>query len=170
MQRCSWANTSKILIDYHDQEWGVPVFNDHKHFEFLILESAQAGINWLTILKKRDNYRLAYNNFDPQQVALFDETKKIELLSNSGLIRNKLKINASITNAKHFLTIQKEFGSFSTYIWSFTNGKPIVGHWENIADIPSKTELSDKISLDMKKRGFGFLGSIIMIHICKRQV
>jgi DNA-3-methyladenine glycosylase I len=149
-------------MEYHDTEWDVPVFDDRKHFEFLVLESAQAGLSWITILKKRENYRKAYDNFDPKKVARYNEAKKAKLLANAGIIRNRLKIEASITNAQKFLEIQKEYGSFSNYIWGFTNGKPVVGKWKTIGTIPAKTELSDKISLDMKKRGFKFLGSIIM--------
>jgi DNA-3-methyladenine glycosylase I len=140
----------------------VPVFDDKKHFEFLVLESAQAGLSWITILKKRENYRKAYDNFDPKKVARYSEAKKAKLLANAGIIRNRLKIEASITNAQKFLEIQKEYGSFSNYIWSFTKGKPVIGKWKSIDAIPARTELSDKVSLDMKKRGFKFLGSIIM--------
>jgi DNA-3-methyladenine glycosylase I len=149
-------------MEYHDTEWGVPVFDDQKHFEFLVLESAQAGLSWITILKKRENYRKAYDNFDPKKVARYGEAKKAKLLADAGIIRNRLKIEASITNAQRFLEIQKEFGSFSNYIWGFTNGKPVVGKRKTLGEIPARTELSDKISLDLKKRGFKFLGSIIM--------
>jgi DNA-3-methyladenine glycosylase I len=149
-------------MEYHDKEWGVPVYDDQKHFEFLVLESAQAGLSWITILKKRENYRKAYDNFDPQKVARYTDAKKAKLLSDAGIVRNRLKVEASISNAKKFLEIQKEFGSFSNYIWSFTNGKPVVGKWKNLSEIPAKTELSDIISLNLKKRGFKFLGSIII--------
>jgi DNA-3-methyladenine glycosylase I len=149
-------------MQYHDTEWGVPVFDDHKHFEFLVLESAQAGLSWITILKKRENYRKAYDNFNPEKVAHYTEAKKAKLLADAGIVRNRLKIEASITNAQNFLKIQKEFGSFSDYIWGFTNGKPVVGKWKSICELPAKTELSDKVSLDLKKRGFKFLGSTIM--------
>jgi DNA-3-methyladenine glycosylase I len=162
MKRCSWCTSSEIYITYHDTEWGVPVFDDQKHFEFLVLESAQAGLSWITILKKRENYRKAYDNFDPKKVARYGEAKKAKLLANAGIIRNRLKIEASITNAQKFLEIQKEYGSFSNYIWGFTKGKPVVGKWKSIDAIPARTELSDRVSLDMKKRGFKFLGSIIM--------
>ena len=160
MKRCEWCTGSELMMEYHDKEWGVPIFNDEKHFEFLTLESAQAGLSWITILKKRENYRKAYDNFNLKKVASYGEEKKEELLSNAGIIRNKLKIEASITNAQNFRQIQKEFGSFSNYIWGFTNGKPVVGKWKNIQEIPAKTELSDKISLELKKRGFKFIGSI----------
>jgi len=149
-------------MEYHDTEWGVPVFDDRKHFEFLVLESAQAGLSWITILKKRENYRKAYDNFDPVKVARYSEAKKAKLLADAGIVRNRLKIEASITNAQKFLEIQKEFGSFSNYIWGFTGGKPVVGKWKSLSELPAKTELSDKISLDLKKRGFKFLGSVIM--------
>jgi len=149
-------------MNYHDAEWGVPVFDDRKHFEFLVLESAQAGLSWITILKKRENYRKAYDNFDPEKVAKYTEAKKAKLLSDAGIVRNRLKIESSIGNAQKFLEIQKEYGSFSGYIWSFTNGKPVTGKWKQLHEIPAKTELSDKISLDLKKRGFKFLGSTIM--------
>ena len=162
LKRCDWCTGSELYMEYHDKEWGVPVFDDRKHFEFLVLESAQAGLSWITILKKRENYRKAYDGFDPKKVALYGDKKKSELLDNSGIIRNRLKIEASINNAKHFLEIQKEFGRFSDYIWSFTKGKPIKGKWKNLEDIPAKTELSDRISADLKKRGFKFLGSTII--------
>ena len=149
-------------MEYHDTEWGVPVFDDQKHFEFLVLESAQAGLSWITILKKRENYRKAYDNFDPKKVARYGEAKKAKLLADAGIVRNRLKIEASITNAQNFLLIQKEFGSFSDYIWSFSGGKPVVGKWKQIDEIPARTDISDKISLDLKKRGFKFLGSVIM--------
>ncbi|MBP2072151.1 MAG: DNA-3-methyladenine glycosylase [Thermoanaerobacterium sp.] len=166
MERCPWCLKDEIYIKYHDTEWGVPVHDDKIHFEFLVLESAQAGLNWLTILKKRDNYRKAYDDFDPYKVSLFDEKKILELLNDKGIIRNRKKIESSIINAKAFLKIQKEYGSFDSYIWSFTEGKPIINHWKSIEEIPSKTPLSDKISNDLKKRGFKFVGStIIYSHI-----
>jgi DNA-3-methyladenine glycosylase I len=140
----------------------VPVFDDQKHFEFLVLESAQAGLSWITILKKRENYRRAYNGFDPEKVTRYGEKKKAALLANQGIVRNRLKIEASINNAKCFLEVQKEFGSFSNYIWSFTKGKQIKGKWKTLTEIPARTELSDRIAADMKKRGFKFLGSIII--------
>jgi DNA-3-methyladenine glycosylase I len=149
-------------MKYHDAEWGVPVFDDRKHFEFLVLESAQAGLSWITILKKRENYRKAYDGFDPAKVARYGLEKKEKLLADAGIVRNRLKIEASITNAQKFLEIQKEFGGFSNYIWGFTNGKPVVGKWKSLEELPVKTELSDTISLDLKKRGFKFLGSIII--------
>jgi len=162
VKRCEWCTGSELYMDYHDKEWGTPVFNDRKHFEFLVLESAQAGLSWITILKKRENYRKAYDGFDPKKVARYGDKKKGELLNNPGIIRNRLKIEASINNAARFLEIQKEFGSFSDYIWSFTKGKQIKGKCKTLSDIPARTELSDRISLDLKKRGFKFLGSIII--------
>lgn len=162
MKRCDWCMSSDLMMEYHDKEWGVPLFDDNKHFEFLCLESAQAGLSWATILNKRENYRKAYDNFDPEKVALYDDDKKAELLDNPGIIRNKLKVNASITNAQIFLEIQKEFGSFSNYIWGFTDGKQVVGNWKSVEEIPAKTELSDEIAKDLKKRGIKFLGSITL--------
>ena len=162
MKRCEWCAGSQLYMDYHDIEWGVPVFDDQKHFEFLSLESAQAGLSWITILKKRENYRKAYDNFDPKKVARYTEAKKAKLMADAGIVRNRLKIEASVNNAKLFLEIQKEFDSFSNYIWSFSKGKPVVGKWKSLEEIPAKTELSDKIALDLKKRGFKFLGSIVV--------
>ena len=162
IKRCEWCTGSELYMNYHDTEWGVPVFDDRKHFEFLVLESAQAGLSWITILKKRENYRTAYNGFDPEKVARYGEKKKAALLANPEIIRNRLKIEASVNNAKRFLEIQKEFGSFSNYIWAFAKNRQITGKWKTLAMIPARTELSDQISADMKKRGFKFLGSIIM--------
>ena len=162
LKRCDWCTGSELYMAYHDKEWGTPVFDDRRHFEFLVLESAQAGLSWITILKKRENYRKAYDGFDPKKVARYGDKKKKELLNNSGIIRNRLKIEASINNAVCFLEIQKEFGSFSNYIWSFTKGKQIKGKCKTLSDIPARTELSDRISADLKKRGFKFLGSIII--------
>ncbi len=162
MKRCSWCEGNEIYIKYHDEEWGVPVHNDNKHFEFLILEGAQAGLSWLTILKRRDTYRKAYNGFDPSIVAKYDEDKIQELLKDPGIIRNKLKVRASVNNAKLFLEIQKEFGSFNAYIWGFTDGKVIKNSWQNLSDVPAKTELSDRLSSDLKQRGFKFTGSTIV--------
>jgi DNA-3-methyladenine glycosylase I len=149
-------------MQYHDTEWGVPVFDDRKHFEFMVLESAQAGLSWITILKKRENYRRAYDNFDPVKVARYKEAKKNKLLADAGIVRNHLKIEASINNAIHFLEIQKEAGSFSNYIWSFTDGKPVINKWKDLSELPARSELSDRISKDLKQRGFKFLGSVIM--------
>lgn len=162
MNRCDWCGDNELYVKYHDEEWGVPVHDDRKHFEFLVLESAQAGLNWLTILKKRENYRKAYDGFDYMKVAQYDENKIEELMQDKGIIRNRLKINASINNAKYFIEIQKEFGSFDNYIWGFTGNKPLVNHWQDISQVPASSSLSDKVSLDLKKRGFKFLGTIIV--------
>ncbi|MBN1927419.1 MAG: DNA-3-methyladenine glycosylase I [Prolixibacteraceae bacterium] len=162
INRCEWANGSDIYQRYHDEEWGVPVFDDIKLFEFLVLESAQAGLSWITILKRREAYRKAFASFDPEIVATFDEKKVLELLENEGIIRNKKKIEAAINNAKVFLKVQKEFSSFSNYIWKFTNGKSIINHYKQLSEIPAKTRLSEEISKDMKKRGFSFLGPVII--------
>jgi DNA-3-methyladenine glycosylase I len=150
---------SELMMEYHDIEWGVPLFDDHKHFEFLTLESAQAGLSWATILKKRENYQKAYDNFDLKKIAHYGEAKKVKLLADVGIVRNQLKIYSSIINAQKYLEIQNEFGSYSDYVWAFVNEKPVIGKWKSLQEIPAKTELSDKISLDMKKRGFKFLGS-----------
>ena len=166
MERCPWPGKDEMYIKYHDEEWGVPVHDDSKHFEFLVLEGAQAGLSWLTILKRRENYRKAYDSFDPVKVAKYDEAKVEELLGNAGIIRNRKKIESSINNAKLFLEVQKEFGSFDKYIWSFVDHKPVVNAWKTLSEIPATTELSDRISKDLKKRGFSFVGStIIYAHI-----
>ena len=166
MERCPWPGKDEMYIKYHDEEWGVPVHDDSKHFEFLVLEGAQAGLSWLTILKRRENYRKAYDSFDPVKVAKYDEAKVEELLGNAGIIRNRKKIESSINNAKLFLEVQKEFGSFDNYIWSFVNHKPVINSWKKLSEIPATTELSDRISKDLKKRGFSFVGStIIYAHI-----
>jgi DNA-3-methyladenine glycosylase I len=162
IRRCEWCESGDLYREYHDTEWGVPVYDDRKHFEFLVLESAQAGLSWITILKKRENYRKAYDGFDPHKIAKYGEKKKASLLANPGIIRNRLKIEASINNAKCFLEIQKEFASFSNYIWSFTRGRQVTLKAKKLSEIPARTELSDQVSADMKKRGFKFLGSIIM--------
>lgn len=162
MNRCSWCGNDELYIKYHDEEWGVPVHDDKKHFEFLLLESAQAGLSWITILRKRENYREAYDAFDVIKVSQYDEKKVAELLSNAGIIRNRRKIEASISNAKEFLNIQMEFGSFDNYIWSFVGNKQIINHWNDLSQLPANTDLSDKISKDLKKRGFKFLGTTIV--------
>ncbi len=162
MNRCPWGTADDLYIRYHDEEWGVPVFDDRKQFEFLVLESAQAGLSWHTILKKRENFRQAYDNFDPKKVAAYDESKIEELMHNAGIIRNRRKIEASINNAQCFLELQKEFGSFCDYLWDFVSRKPVVNRWTEISQIPARTELSDSISKDMKKRGFKFLGPVII--------
>ena len=161
MNRCSWA-TNDLNIPYHDAEWGVPVNDDTKLFEFLILEGAQAGLSWDTILRKRENYRKAFDGFDPVKVARFSEANCAKLLSDEGIIRNRLKIASAVSNAKAFLKVQKEFGSFDTYIWGFVGGKPIDGKRKGFGDVPAKTEVSDGLSKDLRKRGFNFVGSTIM--------
>jgi DNA-3-methyladenine glycosylase I len=162
MERCSWCLKDDLYINYHDKEWGTPVHDDRKHFEFLVLESAQAGLNWYMVLQKRENYRNAYKGFDPVSVAKFTEKDVEILMNNPGIIRNRIKIEASINNAKRFLETQKEFGSFDKYLWNFVDFKPVVGGWKSLAEIPAKTNLSDTVSKDMKKRGFRFLGSTIV--------
>ncbi len=161
-QRCEWSQKSEIYSQYHDEEWGKPLHDDQKLFEFLILEGMQAGLSWITILKKREAFREAYNNFDVLKVAAFDQLKVEELMQNSGIIRNRSKIEASINNAKRFLEIVSEFGSFDSYIWKFVDYKPLVNRWTKLSEIPARTELSDLISNDLKKRGFKFVGSTIV--------
>jgi DNA-3-methyladenine glycosylase I len=159
--RCAWVSDNPLYIDYHDNEWGVPVYDDRLLFEFLILEGMQAGLSWLTILKKRDNYRASFNHFNPKLIAKYDQHRVEELLKNTGIIRNKLKVAAIITNAKAFLELTKKTGDFSTYIWSFVDGHPINNHWKSGKQVPTKTSISDKLSMDLKKRGFKFVGSTI---------
>ena len=160
MNRCDWCKSDELYIKYHDEEWGTPVHDDRKQFEFLVLESAQSGLSWITILKKRENYRSAYDNFEPRKVALYDEKKINELLLNPGIVRNRRKIEASINNARRFLDIQKEFGSFDKYIWGFVNYQPIVNNYRSVTETPATSPLSDAISKDLKRRGFRFLGSV----------
>ena len=158
LSRCSWASKPLDIV-YHDTEWGVAVYDDIKLFEFIVLESAQAGLNWYTILKKRSGYKLAYSEFNPELVAMYDDKRRNILLQDPNILRNKMKIEASISNAQAFLAVQKEYGSFSNYLWSFTGGKIIYGNYELITEIPASTALSDKISKDLKNRGFKFFGS-----------
>jgi DNA-3-methyladenine glycosylase I len=166
LTRCPWSGTHPLYIKYHDEEWGVPVHEEKKHFEFLTLESAQAGLSWLTVLRKRYNYCKAFEDFDPGKVSLFDEKKMEELLTNEGIIRNRLKIKAAIHNAKRFLEVGNEFGSFDTYIWQFVNNKPVINFFSKISEIPASTPLSDKIAGDLKKRDFKFVGTkIIYSHL-----
>jgi len=160
--RCGWCAGSDLYRRYHDEEWGVPVFDDRRHFEFLVLESAQAGLSWLTVLKKRENYRRAYDGFDPDKVARYTARKMEELLADAGLIRNRRKIEASLVNARKFLEVREEFGTFAAYLWGFTGGRQVQGRWRSLAEMPARTELSDRVAADLKKRGFRFLGSIIM--------
>ena len=160
--RCDWIKDHSLYLQYHDKEWGVPIYDDHKLFELLVLESAEAGLSWLTILKKRANYRLAYDNFDPEKVACYDSKKEEELMMNAGIIRSKSKIISSVQNAGKFLEIQKQHGSFSNYIWSYVDHQPIFNNWNTSEEVPSRTDLSDTICADMKNRGFTFIGSKII--------
>jgi DNA-3-methyladenine glycosylase I len=161
MKRCSWP-TNELAIRYHDEEWGVPLHDDQRLFEFLILEGAQAGLSWDTILRKRENYRDAFDGFDVEKVARYTDKRVEKLLQNEGIIRNRLKVASAVTNAKSFLSVQKEFGSFDKYIWSFVDGKPIVNKWKDTSQVPATSPVSEAISNDMKKRGFNFVGSTIM--------
>jgi len=161
-KRCDWPKKDPLYLEYHDIEWGTPLYDDDKLFEFLILETFQAGLSWITILRKRENFRKAFDNFDYQKIANYGDAKFDELLQDAGIIRNKLKIKATISNAVAFIEIQKEFGTFSKYIWGFTGGKPINNKWKSMSEIPANTELSDTISKDLKKRGFKFVGSTVI--------
>ena len=159
--RCEWGTVSQLYIDYHDNEWGVPIHDDRTLFEFLILEGAQAGLSWETVLKKRENYRKAFNNFDPVKVSRYGDKKIEALMGNKGIIRNRLKIASAVNNAKRFLEVRKEFGTFDAYIWQFVNGKPITNRFKSIQEIPATTKESDAMSKDLKKRGFKFVGPTI---------
>lgn len=160
-KRCSWVSDDPIYIDYHDNEWGMPIYDDRLLFEFLNLEGAQAGLSWITVLKKRENYRALFDNFDPVKIAKYSSKKIEKLLTNPGIIRNRLKIESTILNAQAYLKLLQEWDSFSQYIWHFVEGKPIQNHWDNFKKIPSKTLISDQMSKDLKKRGFKFVGSTI---------
>ena len=162
MNRCNWCIDHPLYMEYHDKEWGVAVREDQKLFEFIILEGAQAGLNWFTILKRREGYRKAFADFNPEKVARFNSKKMQRLLTDEGIIRHQKKIESAVQNAKAFLKIQKEFGSFADYLWGFVDGKPIKNRWHNLSEIPTKTELSNKVSKDLKKRGFSFVGSTII--------
>ncbi|MDA3860438.1 MAG: DNA-3-methyladenine glycosylase I [Melioribacteraceae bacterium] len=162
IKRCGWCGTDELYVKYHDEEWGVPVHDNRKHFEFLILEGAQAGLSWLTVLKKRKGYRKAFSNFDWEKVARYSEKKIEKLLLNPEIIRNKLKVRSAVSNAKAFIEIQKEFGGFDKYIWQFVDNKPIVNKWKQMCDLPATSIESDALSKDLKKRGFKFVGSTIM--------
>jgi DNA-3-methyladenine glycosylase I len=159
--RCQWAGNDPLYQKYHDEEWGVPLHDDQKLFEMLILEGAQAGLSWITILRKRENYRKAFSNFDAKKIAKYDSKKVKQLLLNDGIVRNRLKIASTILNAKLYLELQKEFGSFDKYIWQFVDFKPIKNNWNSLKEIPPKTKESDAMSKDLKKRGFKFVGSTI---------
>jgi len=160
--RCAWCEKDDLYRDYHDNEWGKPVYDDATIFEFLILETFQAGLSWYTVLAKRENFRKAFEGFDVQKVANFSEKKIASLCEDAGIIRNKLKIKAAVTNAQAFMQVQEEFGSFSKYIWDFVGGKPIDNKPKNLSDVPATTEISDKLSKDLKKRGFKFVGSTVV--------
>lgn len=160
--RCSWCVGDPLYENYHDEEWGVPVYDDDKLFEFLILETFQAGLSWITVLRKRDNFRKAFDDFDYKKVARYSEKKIESLLQDAGIIRNKLKVRATVTNAQAFLEVQKEFGSFSNYIWNFVDGKPIKNAFRYLDEIPANTSLSDAISKDLKVRGFKFVGTTVI--------
>lgn len=160
--RCAWAGNLPIYVEYHDNEWGRPEHDDNKLFEMLILEGMQAGLNWLTILKKRETFRMAFDGFQPDKVALYGKEKIQELLQDEGIIRNRLKVNAAVVNAKAFLEVQKKHGSFNQFIWAYVGHTPIQNHWESMEQIPAKTPLSDQISKDLKKMGFKFVGSTII--------
>jgi DNA-3-methyladenine glycosylase I len=160
--RCAWCLSSDLYKEYHDNEWGTPVYDDATIFEFLILETFQAGLSWITILNKRENFRAALDGFDYQKIAQYPQAKVDALLQDTGIIRNQLKVKATITNAQAFIKIQEEFGSFSTYIWGFVEGKPIVNNWKSLSQVPANTTVSDALSKDLKKRGFKFVGSTVM--------
>ena len=165
-KRCSWCGDDPLYVAYHDEEWGVPVHDDRTLFEFLILEGAQAGLSWSTILKKREGYRLAFDGFDAERIARYDEHKIAELLADPGIVRNRLKVGSTVTNAQAFLAVQEELGSFSKYIWDFVDGAPIQNAWRALAEIPAKTPLAETISKDLKKRGFRFVGpTIVYAHM-----
>lgn len=159
--RCGWAKND-LAIKYHDAEWGVPVYDDRKLFEFLILEGAQAGLSWDTVLRKRENYRRAFDDFDFEKIAVYDKRKQSELLLDEGIIRNRLKIASTVQNAGAFLKIREEFGSFDSYIRQLVGGKPVVNQWKDLSDVPAKTEISDALSRDLKRRGFNFVGSTVI--------
>jgi len=164
--RCGWCGDDPLYVAYHDEEWGVPVFDDRTLFEFLILEGAQAGLSWSTILKKREGYQAAFDDFDPEVVARYDERKTAELLADAGIVRNRLKVASAVSNARAFLEVQAEYGSFSEYIWGFVEGAPIQNKWRTLAEIPAKTPLAETISKDLKKRGFRFVGpTIVYAHM-----
>lgn len=166
LQRCAWSTTDPLYIRYHDEEWGVPLHDDRALFEFLVLEGAQAGLSWITILRKRENYRRAFHNFDPARVARYNERSLARLLADTGIVRNRLKLNAAIQNARAFLKVQDQFGSFDRYIWGFVDGRPVVNRWRSLSEIPAKTPLSETISRDLIRRGFRFVGpTIVYAHM-----
>ena len=162
IKRCKWPKNDALYLRYHDREWGIPVYEDHKIFEFMLLETFQAGLSWITILRRRENFRTAFDNFDFQKIANYSDEKLEELKQDVGIIRNRLKIKAAKTNAIAFMEVQKEFGTFSKYLWGFVGGKPIQNHFKTISELPANTPISDKISADLKNRGFKFVGSTII--------
>lgn len=160
--RCGWANGSELYQKYHDSEWGKPCHDEKRLFEMLLLEGQQAGLSWVTILNKREAFRAAYDGFDPYKIAVWDESKTIELMQNAGIIRNRLKIKAAAENARAYIKLTEEFGSLDHYLWGWVGGRPVINRWRTLSEVPSKTDLSDKISGDLKKRGFKFVGSTII--------
>ena len=162
MDRCAWCGSDELYVRYHDEEWGVPVHDDRKQFEFLLLEAAQAGLSWITILRKREGYRSAFADFDPQHVARFGDRQIEQLMANPDIVRNLRKIRAAINNAARFLEVQLEFGSFDSYIWRFVDKKPVPNRWQTLAEIPCKTALSEEVSNDLRRRGFTFLGPVVV--------
>lgn len=162
INRCAWCGDDPLYVEYHDKEWGTPVYDDDTLFEFLILETFQAGLSWITVLRKRENFRRAFDHFNYKKIAKYGEDKVAELLSDPGIIRNKLKVRATISNAQAFMKVQEEFGSFSDYIWGFTAGKPITNSYKSLKEVPANTPLSDTISKDLKKRGFKFVGTTVI--------
>ena len=162
MNRCAWCGEDPLYVNYHDTEWGVPVFDDQKIFEYLILETFQAGLSWITVLKKRENFRKAFDNFDYLKIAAYDEKKLESLINDAGIIRNRLKIKAAVINAQNFIEVQKEFGSFSKYIWNYVDHQPLINHWKNMSELPATSAISDQLSKDLKKRGFKFVGSTVI--------
>jgi DNA-3-methyladenine glycosylase I len=160
-QRCGWAGADPLYVAYHDQEWGVPLHEDRELFEFLVLEGAQAGLSWITILRKRESYRATFDRFDPEKVARYDRRKVQKLLANPGIIRNRLKIESAISNARVYLAVQEEFGSFAAYMWRFVDGKPKQNAWKSLKQLPPRTPISDRLSKDLIQRGFKFVGSTI---------
>ncbi|CAH2032520.1 DNA-3-methyladenine glycosylase I [Trichlorobacter ammonificans] len=161
LNRCGWSGSDPLYCRYHDEEWGVPVHDDRLLFEFLTLEGAQAGLSWITILRKRDAYREAFAGFDPEVVARFDQTKIATLLANPGIVRNRLKVESAVSNARAFLAVQEQFGSFNAYMWRFVDGRPVQNSWKSLAEVPASTPVSDALSKDLKQRGFRFVGSTI---------
>lgn len=160
--RCAWCEKDDLYRNYHDEEWGVPMYDDQKIFEYLVLESFQAGLSWYTILKKREKFRATFDDFNYKKISQYNEEKTAELMQDAGIVRNRLKILATVNNAQRFLEVQQEFGTFSKYIWSFVDGKPIVNHPKTLKDVPATSEISDSLAKDLKKRGFKFLGSTVM--------